>query len=93
MKKFAALAILASIAAPAMAESFTRDGITYDYTVKTVGESTVIKGKIVNSGEAFRLRVKNDRVSGLVGVWPVSFKADAPVMTAQTGGSAVLAAN
>lgn len=93
MKTFFALAILSSVAAaPAMAESFTRDGVTYDYNVKTIGESTLISGTIVNSGQAFRLRLRDGRVTGQVGVWPVRFKADA-VTTASTGGSSVYAAN
>lgn len=93
MKTFYALALLTSIAAaPAMAESFTRDGVTYDYNVKSVGESTLISGTIVNSGQSFRLRLRDGRVSGQVGVWPVSFKADTAAVAA-TGGTPVFAAN
>jgi hypothetical protein len=93
MKTIFALAILSSIAAtPAMAESFTRDGVTYDYNVKTVGESTLISGTIVNSGQSFRLRLRDGRVSGQVGVWPVSFKADSAAV-AVAGGTPVFAAN
>lgn len=94
MKTFYALALLSSIAAaPAMAESFTRDGVTYDYNVKSVGESTLISGTIVNSGQSFRLRLRDGRVSGQVGVWPVSFKADTTTAVAATGGTPVFAAN
>jgi hypothetical protein len=93
MKIFFALAILSSVAAaPAMAESFTRDGVTYDYAVKTVGKATLISGTIVNSGQAFRLRLRDGRVTGQVGVWPVRFKADAATI-ASAGGSSVFAAN
>jgi len=93
MKKFFALAMLTSIAAtPAMADSFTRDGVTYDYNVKTVGEATLISGTIVNNGQSFRLRVRDGRVTGQVGVWPVSFKADSAVLAA-AGGTPVFAAN
>jgi len=93
MKTFYALALLTSIAAaPAMAETFTRDGVTYDYNVKAVGGSTLISGTIVNSGQPFRLRLRDGRVSGQVGVWPVSFKADATAVAA-TGGTPVFAAN
>lgn len=93
MKTFLTLAILSSVAtAPAMAENFTRDGITYDYTVRTVGEATLISGTIVNSGQSFRLRLRDGRVTGQVGTWPVSFKADATTV-AGTGGTPVFAAN
>lgn len=94
MKTLFALAILSSVAAaPAMAESFTRDGVTYDYNVKTVGQSTLISGTIVNSGQAFRLRLRDGRVTGQVGVWPVSFKADAAVTANAAGGTTLAAAN
>lgn len=93
MKSIFALAILSSVAAaPAMAESFTRDGVTYDYAVKTVGEATLISGTIVNNGQSFRLRVRDGRVTGQVGVWPVSFKADKAILAA-AGGAPVFAAN
>lgn len=93
MKTIFALAMLSSVAAaPAMAESFTRDGVTYDYNVKTVGQSTLISGTIVNSGQAFRLRLREGRVTGQVGVWPVSFKADTAV-AATAGGTTLAAAN
>jgi hypothetical protein len=91
MKTLFALAILSSVAAaPAMAESFTRDGVTYDYNVKTVGQSTLISGTIVNSGQAF---LRDGRVTGQVGVWPVSFKADAAVTANAAGGTTLAAAN
>lgn len=85
MKKFLALAILTSVAAaPAMAESFTRDGVTYDYNVKTVNDATLITGTVVNSGQPFRLRVKGGRVSGQVGLWPVSFRAENSTLDTST---------
>jgi hypothetical protein len=93
MKTFLTLAILSSVAtAPAMAESFTRDGVTYDYSVRTVGAATLISGTIVNSGQPFRLRLRDGRVTGQVGAWPVSFKADTTAV-AGTGGTPVFAAN
>lgn len=93
MKTFLTLAILSSVAtAPAMAESFTRDGVTYDYRVRTAGPATLISGTIVNSGQSFRLRLRDGRVTGQVGSWPVSFKADTTAVAA-TGNSPVFAAN
>lgn len=93
MKTFLALAILSSVAtAPAMAESFTRDGVTYSYSVRTVGAATLISGTIVNSGQAFRLRLRDGRVTGQVGTWPVSFKAGATTV-AGTGSTPLSAAN
>ncbi len=75
MKSFVAFAVLASVAvAPAMAESFTRDGVTYSYNVKTLGETTLVAGTVTNSGEDFRLRVQGGRVSGRFGNRPVSFR-------------------
>ena len=91
MKTFLALATLASIAAtPAMAEKMTRDGLTYDYNVRTVGNSTLISGEVVDTGESFRLRVKNGRVSGHMGWRSVNFRTD-DVESAQSA-STVLAA-
>ena len=93
MKTFLTLAILSSVAAaPAMAESFTRDGVTYNYSVRTVGPATLISGTIVNSGQAFRLRLRDGRVTGQVGAWSVSFKADATTV-ASTGSTPLFAAN
>lgn len=93
MKMIFALTCLASIAAtPVMAETFTRDGITYDYTTKAFGEATIISGTVVNTGESFRLKVRGARVSGEMGRRQVSFPlADVQVGAAQ-GGSTVLAA-
>lgn len=88
MKKIFALAILTSIAAaPAMAETFTRDGLTYDYTIKAAGDATVISGKIVDNGESFRLTVKGGRVDGQVGSRPVSFRTDSLQSASATGGT------
>lgn len=93
MKTIFAVALLASITtAPAMAETFTRDGITYDYTTTTVGEATIISGKVVNSGESFKLKVKGARVSGQMGARSVSFRTDSVQVAAANGSSTVLAA-
>lgn len=93
MKTIFALTFLASIAAtPVMAKTFTRDGITYDYTTKTLGEAMIISGTVVTSGESFRLKVKGARVSGNMGARQVSFPlADVQVGSAQDGAT-VLAA-
>ncbi|ATE64770.1 hypothetical protein [Rhizorhabdus dicambivorans] len=91
MKKILAFAILGSIAAmPAMAESFTRDGISYTYTTKAVGDATIISGKVVNSGESFELKVKGSRVWGKMGASPVSFRT--AEVAAAPAGSTVMAA-
>lgn len=92
MKKIFAVALLASIAAtPAMAETFTRDGVTYTYTTKTLGDATIISGNIVSSGESFRLKVKGGRVVGQIGSRPVSFRT-AETEVASASGSTVFAA-
>jgi hypothetical protein len=91
MKTFLTLAILASIAAtPAMAETFTRDGTTYNYTLKSLGQATLISGTIVDTGESFSLKVKSGRVVGQVGSRPVNFRAEEAQAAAQ--GGTVLAA-
>nr|WP_047168564.1 hypothetical protein [Sphingomonas sp. Y57] len=93
MKTIFALAILSSVAAaPAVAESFTRDGITYDYTVRSAGKATVISGTVVTSGQPFHLRLRDGRVTGRVGFRQVSFRAD-PAAVAGAGNSSVFAAN
>ena len=74
MKSFFALAIFSAFAAPAMAESFTRDGDTYDYTVSSMGEATIIDGSVRATGEEFHLKVSGMRVSGRFGASPVSYR-------------------
>ena len=92
MKTIFTLAILSSIAAaPAMAESFSRDGVTYTYTVKSAGEYQVISGKELATGRDFRLRVKGDKVSGRFGDRTVSFLTTSNELS-QSGGSTVFAA-
>ena len=93
MTKIFGFMLLASIAsAPAMARSFTQDGVTYDYTVKQGADATLVTGTIVNSGKDFRLRIKGDRVSGFVGASAVSFKTSSVVTTASVDRATVLAA-
>jgi len=76
MKTIIALALASSIvAAPAMAETFTRDGQTYDYAVKDAGGYQLITGRNVSTGQGFTLRVRNGRVSGNYAGQTVSFSA------------------
>jgi len=92
MKTFLTLALLSSIAAtPAMAETFTRDGQSYEYDVRTIGNAQLIVGKNISTGEAFRLRVKGGAVSGNYAGSAIRFKTAAP-MAAVSSGAAVFAA-
>ena len=76
MKTFIALALLSSIAAtPVMAESFTRDGETYNYEIKESGGYQLITGRNLSTGQDFVLRVRNGRVSGQYNGRSVSFGA------------------
>lgn len=92
MKTFLTLAILSSVAAaPAMAESFTRDGEAYEYAVKSYGNYQLITGTNLSTGAAFSLRVKGAQVSGSYAGSPVRFRAEASDL-AKSGGAAVFAA-
>ncbi len=92
MKKFLTLAILSSLAAsPVMAETFTHEGVTYDYKITSAGDAKLITGKVVSTGEAFRLRVSGSKVSGRFGGSPVSFRV-AGAETAVRSASPVMAA-
>lgn len=54
---------------------FTRDGATYIYTVAPAANGRkVIEGRRLPSGSAFRLVVNGDRVDGVSGGQPVSFR-------------------
>lgn len=76
----AALALTSTIGmaagSPAGSErSFTHDGNTYIYTTSATRDGrTVISGRRLPSGEAFRLVVDGKRVSGTSGGAPVSFR-------------------
>jgi hypothetical protein len=61
------------LTAPAAAEQFTHDGVTYNYSVTPVGAHRLITGKTPN-GDRFRLLVKNGRVTGNVAGRPVAFR-------------------
>lgn len=75
MKTFLTLAILSSLAAaPAMAESFTRDGQTYEYKITSLADAKLITGKVISTGQPFRLKVSGDRVSGYFASKSVRFR-------------------
>ena len=60
---FALAASAIALPALAQAETLERDGITYEYTVKTEKNRTVITGT-ADRQTPFRLVVRGDRVSG-----------------------------
>ena len=76
----AAATAVAAISSPAFAKdagperSFTRDGQTYVYTVVSNGKRVVISGRHYPSGSDFELIVRGDRITGVSGGQPVSFK-------------------
>lgn len=81
MKKFVAFAILSSVVAmPALAGSFTRDGVSYKYEVKQSGSYQVISGRNLSTGEAFKLRVRGSRVAGVYNGHEVSFATPATAL-------------
>lgn len=74
---FAAAAAVATLAAPAAfadERSFTRDGVTYTYTVTQKNDVQVLEGR-ADRGVAFRLTVKDGWVDGYVDRARVSFRA------------------
>jgi hypothetical protein len=73
---FAATAAFLTIAAPAFAHerSFTRDGVTYHYTVTDQGGARVLAGK-ASTGETFRLVLRGGWVDGYAANSRVSFRA------------------
>jgi hypothetical protein len=82
MLKFLAPLALLAVAAPAFADapqdkpfSFERDGVRYVATVKTVGDTMIIRGKDDN-GASFDLRAKNGRVIGNYGSTPLSYSVE-----------------
>lgn len=68
-KLFAAAALIAAIATPALAKnaseqkSFTRDGETFVYTATEKNDATILTGRS-GSGRDFRLVVRNGYVHG-----------------------------
>lgn len=71
-----AAAALLPLAVPAHASerAFTRDGVTYTYTVTPKGDATVIEGR-ATGGSRFHLVVRDGWVSGFSGTTRVSFRA------------------
>lgn len=85
---FAASAAILALATPAIARdgerSFTREGVTYVYTVKQADDVRVLEGK-ASQGNPFRLVVKNGWVQGIIGNTRVSFREPANQASASTG--------
>lgn len=81
MSRLIISALAVSLLGPAAAfaqeqQQFTRDGVSYSFTVSEVAGGQLIKGKSSGS-KRFRLLVRNGRVSGHVDNQPVSFRAPA----------------
>lgn len=81
---FAAAVATLALASPALAteRSFTRDGVTYNYSTTTQGDARVLEGHASQGGK-FRLTVKNGWVKGYVAANPVSFRAPKGLDTVQ----------
>lgn len=57
-------------------QRFTRDGVTYVYTVATSANGNrIVEGHRLPGGSAFRLVISNGHVDGVSGGQPVSFPA------------------
>jgi hypothetical protein len=84
---FAAALLSFAVNTPAMARDaatkFTHEGVSYTYTVTTVGDDTRIIEGTATPGSPFRLVVSGDRVSGKANGIPVSFYVK-PAKTAKT---------
>ena len=77
----AAIALPSGVSARGTEQRFTRNGVTYIYTVAPArGGRQVIEGRRLPSGSAFRLVVTGNRVDGTSGGQPVAFQL--PVSTA-----------
>ncbi len=77
MKKYLALATISMlVAAPAMAaETFTRDGVSYEYNVTQSGDYQLITGRDLSTGRTFSLKVRGTHVNGTYGDNSVAFEA------------------
>ncbi len=76
---FWVIAATALVATAAVGEEpaqrrFSRDGQTYVYTTTPSDAGTVIEGRRLPSGSAFRLVVRGDNVKGVSGGHPVAFR-------------------
>lgn len=82
IKTFLSAAVLLSlpVAAYAGERSFTRDGVTYVYTSKQHGGATVLSGRTLPGGSAYKFTVRGKRVNGHVGGTPVSFEIAKPLV-------------
>jgi hypothetical protein len=95
MMKFALAAVVALTATTAAVaadgeHSFTRDGQTYVYTAVDKGDSVVLQGRQLTSGNTFRLVVRGDAISGQSAGVPVSFrKSGAQAAVARVANSPV----
>lgn len=79
--------IPSALLAQSISQRFTRAGVTYSYTVKQDAHGRrIIDGRSLNDGAAFHLIVDGDRVDGVSGGQPVSFRTPA------TGNGVALAA-
>ena len=78
-----ALLIPAAASAADERHHFTRDGVTYHYTVQQQPDRQIITGTNSSTGR-FRLVVRNGRVAGVIGRTPVSFTLDEAAADART---------
>ncbi len=92
--KLAIAAAAFAVSAPAFAKaeetSFQKDGYTYVYNVKEVGNTKHIRGKYYPGGKTFALEVRNGRVEGTVNEAGVAFPLSA---AASKSGGALASAN
>lgn|GEM_PF-1322699 len=74
---FGAALLALSVIAPANAKdapvTFTHEGVSYTYQVKTVSENKRIISGVATPGSSFRLVVSGDSVSGKANGKPVTF--------------------
>lgn len=81
-KTLVAASLLLAFASPAFAsdenaaKTFTRDGTTYVYTSAVKDGRLVLTGQTYPIGDAFKLVVSDNKVSGQFAGRPVSFKRD-----------------
>lgn len=73
LKSILTLAAATMLAVPALAETFTHEGVTYVYTVTNHDGYRIIKGEDVTNRRPFELKVSRRWVDGHVDNSPVSF--------------------
>jgi hypothetical protein len=82
------LAATSAVAAPANVTFSDQEGSRYEYAQSRDSDGSIeLHGKVVDTGEAFALRIYKGRVSGTMGNRPVSFtvsKADMANLDAST---------